>query len=50
MTRKGATSPVKMGFEEASVRIAIADIQPLRLVSEYRQKDPKIRSDRRVNP
>jgi hypothetical protein len=33
MTRKGANSPVKMGFGETSVRIAIADIQPLRLVS-----------------
>jgi ParB-like chromosome segregation protein Spo0J len=41
MTRKGANSPVKMGFEETSVRIAIADIQPLRLVSSTIKKTPK---------
>jgi hypothetical protein len=31
--RKSASSPVKMGFEEDGIRLAIADIQPLRLVS-----------------
>jgi ParB-like chromosome segregation protein Spo0J len=41
MTRKGANSPGKMGFEETSVRIAIADIQPLRLVSSTIKKTPK---------
>jgi ParB-like chromosome segregation protein Spo0J len=41
MTRKGANSPVQMGFEETSVRIAIADIQPLRLVSSTIKKTPK---------
>lgn len=41
MTRKGANSPVKMGFEETSVRIGIADIQPLRLVSSTVKKTPK---------
>jgi ParB-like chromosome segregation protein Spo0J len=41
MTRRGANSPVKMGFEETSVRIAIADIQPLRLVSSTVKKTPK---------
>jgi ParB-like chromosome segregation protein Spo0J len=41
MTRKGANSPVKMGFEETSVRIAIADIQPLRLVTSTIKKTPK---------
>jgi ParB-like chromosome segregation protein Spo0J len=41
MTRKGVTSPVKVGFEQASVRIAIADIRPLRLVSSAVRKSPK---------
>jgi hypothetical protein len=34
MSRKNAVELVKQGFEDASVRIAIADIQPLRLVSD----------------
>ena len=41
MTGKGATSAVKMGFEESSVRIPISDIQPLRLVSGAVKKTAK---------
>jgi len=33
--------PVKMGFEEAGVRLSIADIQPLRLVNSVVKKTPK---------
>jgi ParB-like chromosome segregation protein Spo0J len=41
MARKTATAPVKMGFEEAGLLIAIADIQPLKLVSAAIKKTPK---------
>jgi len=34
MARKSATSTVTMAFEETELRIAIADIQPLKLVSD----------------
>lgn len=40
MTRR-AHKPVKMGFEEKSRRLAIADIQPLKLVSAAVKKTPK---------
>jgi ParB-like chromosome segregation protein Spo0J len=41
MSRKIPSAPVKMGFEEVSVRLPIADIQPLRLVSNGVKKTPK---------
>ncbi len=41
MARKPATSIVKMAFEEVELRIAIADIQPLKLVSDAIKKSPK---------
>jgi ParB-like chromosome segregation protein Spo0J len=41
MPRKTATGPVKMGFEETGMLIAIADIQPLKLVSAAIKKTPK---------
>ena len=41
MTRRETTSTVKMAFEEAKLRIAIADIQPLKLVSSAIKKSPK---------
>ena len=34
MARKSATSTVTMAFEETELQIAIADIQPLKLISE----------------
>ena len=39
--RKLPAEPVKMGFEEVGVRLAIADIQPLRLVNSIVKKTPK---------
>ena len=41
MPRTSATSLVKMAFEGEGLRIAIADIQPLKLVSEAIKKTPK---------
>jgi hypothetical protein len=41
MARKAASSPVKMAFEDEASRIAIADIQPLRLVSATVKKTTK---------
>jgi ParB-like chromosome segregation protein Spo0J len=41
MARKITIETVKRGFEDAPVRIAIADIQPLRLVSDALRKTPK---------
>lgn len=41
MPRKTATPTVKMAFEEVELRIAIADIQPLKLVSSAVKKTPK---------
>ena len=41
MARKAATSIVKMAFEGAGLRIAIADIQPLKLVSSAVKQTPK---------
>jgi hypothetical protein len=39
--RKFSPSPVKMGFEETGLRLAIADIQPLRLVPAATKLTPK---------
>ena len=39
--RNLSTSPVKMGFEEAGVRLAIADIKLLRIVPSGVKKTPK---------
>ncbi len=41
MARNAATSIVKMAFEGAGLRIAIADIQPLKLVSSAVKQTPK---------
>src|SRR5450759_1357162 len=41
MARRAATSMVKMAFEEAKLRIAIACIQPLKLVSNAIKNTPK---------
>jgi ParB-like chromosome segregation protein Spo0J len=41
MARKPPTAPVKMGFEEAGLRVAIADIQPLKLVTNEIKRSPK---------
>ena len=41
MARKRATPTVKMAFEDVELRIAIADIQPLKLVSDAIKKSPK---------
>ena len=41
MARGAATSIVKVAFEDAKVRIAIAQIQPLKLVSAAIKKTPK---------
>jgi ParB-like chromosome segregation protein Spo0J len=41
MARNAATSVVKMAFEEAGLRIAIADIRPLKLVSSVVKQTPK---------
>ena len=41
MSRKTASSPVKLGFEEVGVRLPIAAIQPLRVVSNAVKKTPK---------
>ncbi len=41
MPRKQSASTVKMAFEAARLRIAIADIQPLKLVSSAIKKTPK---------
>jgi RepB plasmid partitioning protein/ParB/Sulfiredoxin domain len=41
MPRKAPPSPVSMSFEESGVRLAIADIQPLKLVTEAIKKSPK---------
>lgn len=41
MARNVTPSPVKRGFGDVPVRIAIADIQPLRLVSDAVRKTPK---------
>jgi len=43
MARKSPTTLVKMAFEEDVLRIAIADIQPLRLVTREMKKTPKYR-------
>jgi ParB-like chromosome segregation protein Spo0J len=40
MARRVTIATVKRGFEDAPVRIAIADIQPLRLVSDALRKTP----------
>jgi ParB-like chromosome segregation protein Spo0J len=41
MTRRLETAVVKMAFEAEGLRIAIADIQPLKLISEAVKKTPK---------
>jgi ParB-like chromosome segregation protein Spo0J len=41
MARRVATSIVKMAFEEIELRVAIAHIQPLKLVSSAIKKTPK---------
>lgn len=41
MPRRATPSPVKMAFEEAKIRIAIAQIQPLKLVSAAIKTTPK---------
>jgi ParB-like chromosome segregation protein Spo0J len=41
MARKLATTPVKTAFERAGLRVAIADIQPLKLVSAEIKMSPK---------
>ncbi len=41
MSRNSPPSPVSMGFEDTGQRIAIADIQPLKLVSAAVKKTPK---------
>jgi ParB-like chromosome segregation protein Spo0J len=41
MPRKATAPPVKMAFEENELRIAIADIQPLKLVSGEIKNTPK---------
>jgi ParB-like chromosome segregation protein Spo0J len=41
MPRKAAPLQVKMAFEEAKLRIAITDVQPLKLVSSDIKKTPK---------
>jgi len=41
MGRKAATSTVRMAFEEVEQRIPIADIQPLKIISEVVKKTPK---------
>jgi hypothetical protein len=41
MTFKSAISKVTMAFEEAQLRIAIADIQPLKIVSDIVKGTPK---------
>jgi ParB-like chromosome segregation protein Spo0J len=41
MARKPATSTVKMAFEDVELRIAIADIQPLKLVTDAIKRTPK---------
>lgn len=41
MTSENAVAVVKIGFEPASLRLAIADIQPLRLVSQAVKKSKK---------
>ncbi len=39
--RKSSPSPVKMGFEQQGIRLAIADIQPLHLVPSTVKTTPK---------
>src|SRR6202035_4215395 len=41
MVRKTATAPVRMGFERNDLRIAIADIPPLKLVASAVKKTHK---------
>lgn len=41
MTRETPAEPVRMGFEEAGQRIALSDIQPLRLVANTTKKTAK---------
>jgi hypothetical protein len=41
MRRKTPIAPVRMGFEESGVGIPIADIQPLRMVTNTVKKTPK---------
>jgi ParB-like chromosome segregation protein Spo0J len=43
MARKSPTAPVKMAFEDTGLRIAIADIQPLKLVASEFKKTQKYR-------
>ncbi len=43
MARKSPTALVKMAFEQEALRIAIVDIQPLRLVTREIKKTPKYR-------
>jgi len=41
MLRKAPPLPARMSFEESGVRLAIADIHPLKLVTEAIKKSPK---------
>lgn len=41
MPRKSPMAPVRMGFEETGERIAISEIQPLRIVGDTVKKTPK---------
>jgi hypothetical protein len=43
MARKAPAAPVKMAFEDTGLRITIADIQPLKLVTTEFKKTPKYR-------
>ena len=43
MGRKNATAAVRMAFEDTGLRIAVADIQPLKLVTSEFKKTPKYR-------
>lgn len=41
MARKASILPVKMSFETAGLRLAIADINPLRVVTAAVRRTPK---------
>ena len=49
MARKTASRQVKTAFEGAAVQLAIADIQPLQLVSAAVKKTSEIRPDRQLD-
>ena len=49
MARRAETSTVKMAFEGAKLRIAIAQIQPLKIVSRCDKENSEIRPDCRID-